>query len=71
MDAPRLSVVSNVLWAYALLAGTASLIAVGGGFVLAVRLAILASGVAALIAFWLVRRRLGASAKGRRSTFGR
>ena len=34
VDAPRMSVVSNVLWAYALLAGTASLIAVGGGFVL-------------------------------------
>jgi hypothetical protein len=58
VDAPRLSVVSNVLWAYALLAGTASLIAVGGGFDLTVRLVILATGVAALIAFWLVRRRL-------------
>ena len=54
----RLSVVSNVLWAYALLAGTASLIAVGGGFDLTVRLVILATGVAALLAFWVVRRRL-------------
>jgi MFS family permease len=58
VDAPRLSVVSNVLWAYALLAGTASLIAVGGGFNLTVRLVILATGVAALVAFALVRRRL-------------
>ena len=58
VDAPRLSVVSNVLWAYALLAGTASLIAVGGGFNLTARLVILATGVVALVAFWLVRRRL-------------
>lgn len=58
VDTPRLSVVSNVLWAYALLAGTASLIAVGGGFNLTVRLVILATGVAALVAFALVRRKL-------------
>jgi len=58
VDTPRLGVISNVLWAYALLAGTASIIAVGGDFDLTVRLVILASGVVALVAFGLLRRRM-------------
>ena len=58
VETPRLAVFGNVLWAYGLLAGTVSLIAVGGGFSLEARLAIFATGVVALGAFAILRRRM-------------
>lgn len=58
VDTPRRAVLVNVLWAYGLLAATISLIAVGGAFRTEARLVIFATGVGALTAFALLRRRM-------------
>ena len=49
-------VVSTILWAYGLLAATASIVAFGGGVTPLIRLLVFVSGVVALIIFVILRR---------------